>query len=105
VAKYLFINLINGETMNKKEFLKCIAKKTDKPVSQIDAILTEIISCITNTISKGDRLAIPGLGIFSMKKRMARKGRNPQTGETIKIAARKVPKFSASKTLKDAVDK
>lgn len=91
--------------MNKKDFLKCIVKKTDKPMSQVDAILAEMISCITKIIAKGDKLTIPGLGTFSMKKRTARKGRNPQTGETIKIPARKVPKFSASKALKEAVGK
>ena len=91
--------------MTKQEFLKCIANKTDKPMSQIDEILSAMIECITKTVSKGNKLAILGLGTFSMKKRVARKDRNPQTGATIKISAKKVPKFSASKALKDAVAK
>jgi DNA-binding protein HU-beta len=91
--------------MTKKDLLKCLAKKTNKPVSQIDELLLALVECITKIISKGDKLAIPGLGIFSSKKRAARVGRNPQTGKEIKIAARKVPRFSASKLLKNAVNK
>jgi nucleoid DNA-binding protein len=54
-------------------------------------------------LKKGNKVALVGFGSFSVGKRKARTGRNPQTGATIKIAARKVPKFSAGKTLKDAV--
>jgi DNA-binding protein HU-beta len=98
--------LTNKElTMNKKDFLKCLSKKTGKPLSQLDTILSEMIDCITKIITKGDKLTLPGLGTFSMKKRAARNGRNPQTGKAIKIRAKKVPKFSASKVLKEAIDK
>jgi len=91
--------------MTKQEFLKCIANKTGKPISQIDEILSAMIECITKTVAKNDKLTLPGLGTFSMKKRAARKGRNPQTGATIKIAAKKVPYFSAGAVFKKAVNK
>jgi len=54
-------------------------------------------------VKKGNKVALVGFGTFSVSKRKARTGRNPQTGATIKIAARKVPKFSAGKAFKDAV--
>lgn len=91
--------------MTKQEFLKCIANKTDKPISQIDEVLSTIIECITKTVAKGNKLTLPGLGTFSMRKRSARKGRNPQTGATIKIPAKKVPHFSAGTVFKKAVNK
>jgi DNA-binding protein HU-beta len=90
--------------MTKKEFLSYIAKNTNKPISQIDEVLSEMVKYITKTIAKGNKLTIPQLGTFSMKKRSARKGRNPQTGEAIKIAAKKVPYFSAGAVLKRAVN-
>jgi DNA-binding protein HU-beta len=91
--------------MTKQEFLKCVASKTDKPMSQIDEILSTMVECITKIVSKDDKLTIPGLGTFSMKKRAARMGRNPQTGAVIKISARKVPHFSAGAAFKKAVNK
>ena len=62
-----------------------------------------VISMITDTLKKGDEVSIAGLGIFQAKTRAGRTGRNPRTGATIQIKAMKVPKFRASKTLKDAV--
>ncbi len=62
-----------------------------------------IIAMITDTLKKGDEVSIAGLGIFQAKTRAGRVGRNPRTGATIQIKAMRVPKFRASKTLKDAV--
>ena len=62
-----------------------------------------VIMMITDTLKKGDEVSIAGLGIFQAKTRAGRTGRNPRTGATIQIKAMKVPKFRASKTLKDAV--
>lgn len=62
-----------------------------------------VIMSITTHLKKGDEVSIAGLGIFEAKTRAGRTGRNPRTGETIQIKAMKVPKFRASKTLKDAV--
>lgn len=62
-----------------------------------------IIDMITTTLQKGDEVSIAGLGIFEAKTRAGRTGRNPRTGATIQIKAMRVPKFRASKTLKDSV--
>jgi len=62
-----------------------------------------VIAAITKALSKGDKVSLVGFGSFSVRKRKARTGRNPQTGEAIKIKAKKVPVFSAGKALKDAV--
>ncbi len=62
-----------------------------------------MISCITSNLKKSEEISIAGLGIFEAKTRAGRTGRNPRTGETIQIKAMKVPKFRASKTLKDAI--
>lgn len=62
-----------------------------------------MIAFITDSLKKGDEVSIAGLGIFEAKTRAGRTGRNPRTGATIQIKAMKVPKFRASKTLKDAV--
>ena len=62
-----------------------------------------IIDSITSTLKKGEEVSLAGLGIFSVKQRAARDARNPKTGETVKVAAMKVPKFRAAKALKDAV--
>lgn len=61
------------------------------------------IAAITKAVKKGDKVALVGFGTFSLSKRKARTGRNPQTGAAIKIPARKVPKFTAGKAFKDAV--
>ena len=62
-----------------------------------------VIAAITKALSKGEKVSLVGFGSFSVRKRKARTGRNPQTGEAIKIKAKKVPVFSAGKALKDAV--
>jgi DNA-binding protein HU-beta len=62
-----------------------------------------MIAAITDFLKRGDEVSIAGLGIFEAKTRAGRTGRNPRTGETIQIKAMKVPKFRASKTLKDAI--
>jgi DNA-binding protein HU-beta len=65
--------------------------------------LDSVIKSISKALKKGDRVTLVGFGAFSVSKRKARMGRNPQTGEAIKIKARKVPKFSAGKALKESL--
>jgi len=65
--------------------------------------LDGFLTGVTKALKKGDKVTLIGFGTFAVKKRSARKGRNPQTGETIKIPATKVPKFTPGKKLKDAV--
>ena len=70
----------------------------------VENIVNAILGEITNAMAKGDRVELRGFGAFSVKHRPARTGRNPRTGEAIKIKAAKTPKFRAGKALKDAVN-
>jgi len=70
----------------------------------VERIVNTIFSEITDSMADGNRVELRGFGAFSVKKREARTGRNPRTGETINIAASKVPAFKAGKALKDAVN-
>ena len=68
-------------------------------------LVSALAETITDALKKGEKITLVGFGSFEVKKRAARKGRNPQTGEEIKIAASKAPVFKAGKSLKDAVNK
>lgn len=89
--------------MNKAELIEKIAQKENLPRAQADRILELIIDTITSTLKSGQEVALTGFGTFSAKKRAARRGVNPKTGEKIQIAAMTVPKFKAGKSLKDAL--
>jgi DNA-binding protein HU-beta len=91
--------------MNKSELIDSVAKASE--LSKADSVraLDAIVETITKSLKKGNPVALVGFGTFKVSKRNARMGRNPQTGASIKIAARKVPRFTAGKALKDAVAK
>lgn len=89
--------------MNKKELVAAIADKAEVTKVNAEASLNAIVEAISEELAKGGDVAISGLGKFSVRDRAARTGRNPQTGETISIAASKAPVFKAAKALKDAV--
>jgi DNA-binding protein HU-beta len=91
--------------MNKAELIKSLAKKFELSKIKADEVIKHILGSIADTLSKNKSAAFIGFGTFCVKKRAARKGRNPSTGEAIKIAARKVVKFSVGKKLKDTVNK
>lgn len=86
-------------TMNKGELIAKIAGDVELTKVQAAAALESFIGAVTKTLKSGDKLTLVGFGTFSVSKRAARKGRNPFTGETIKIKAKKVAKFKASKEL------
>lgn len=89
--------------MNKGDLIKEVSKVvTSKKDAQ--AAVECVFSAITEALKKEESVALVGFGTFKVAKREARKGRNPQTGEEMKIAAKKVPKFIPGKTLKEAVD-
>ena len=90
--------------MNKAELITAMAAKADLTKEQSSAALTALQSVITETLTAGDKVAIPNLGTFEVKQHAARTGHNPRTGETVEIAAKKVPAFKAAKALKDAVE-
>jgi DNA-binding protein HU-beta len=89
--------------MTKAELVDKVSKSADISKSGAGKALDEMIEAIKASLKKGQKVTLVGFGTFSVSKRKARKGRNPKTGAAIKIAARKVPKFSAGKGLKDAV--
>jgi DNA-binding protein HU-beta len=91
--------------MNKAELIDAVAKASGLSKADSDRALGAIVETVTKTLKKGGTVALVGFGTFKVSKRNARTGRNPQTGAAIKIAARKVPRFSAGKALKDAVAK
>ena len=89
--------------MNKEELIEKITKDTSLSKADAGRALNAVVDNIVKALKKGDKVTLVGFGNFSVSKRKARTGRNPQTGAAIKIAARKVPKFSAGKAFKDAV--
>ncbi len=88
--------------MNKGDLINELAKVVSTK-KEAQAAVDCIFSTITKALKKKDTVSLVGFGTFKVSKRKARKGRNPQTGEEIKIKAKKVPKFVAGKALKDAV--
>ena len=90
--------------MNKGELVASIAKQTGMTKADSQRALDAMLDAVQGTLATGDKVTIPGFGTFSTSKRSARKGRNPQTGEEIKIKAKTVAKFKAGKGLADAVN-
>jgi DNA-binding protein HU-beta len=89
--------------LNKGDLIGKISEEVGITKSQADSAINSLLGAIKSTLKKGGRVTIVGFGTFSVSKRKARAGRNPQTGAVIKIAARKVPKFAAGSDLKKAV--
>jgi DNA-binding protein HU-beta len=89
--------------MNKAGLVEVVHSVLGSTKVQAEEVTDAIFDSIIKSLSKGDEVAIAGLGKFSVKLRKAREARNPKTGETVKVPATKVPKFSAAKALKDAV--
>lgn len=89
--------------MNKAELIGAVASKSEMNKKDVEKVINTFTNVVAGALVDGDKVAITGFGIFEVIERAARTGRNPQTGETIEIAASKSPKFKASKALKDAV--
>lgn len=90
--------------MNKQELISKIAEKASISKKDAAAALTALTATITEELKSGEKVAIPSLGTFEVRKRAARTGKNPRTGEAVEIAAKKLPAFKAAKALKDAVE-
>ena len=91
--------------MNKAELIAAIAAKTGDTKKSAEATVNAFTDVVTAALTKGDKVQLVGFGSFEVRKRAARKGRNPQTKEEIKIPASKAPVFKAGKALKDLVNK
>ena len=90
--------------MNKAELVAAIAAKTGDTKKGAEASVNAFVEVITDALAKGDKVQLVGFGSFEVRKRAARKGRNPRTKEEIKIPASKAPVFKAGKALKDLVN-
>jgi len=93
----LFFTTKHTRAMNKAELIDKIAKDSGITKTQANEALDSFTNSVVASLKKGDRVTLVGFGTFSVSERSARNGRNPQTGEVIKIKARKVPKFKAGK--------
>ena len=89
--------------MNKSELINSVAESAGITKKDATAAVEAVFETIQTTLGQGDRVQVIGFGTFEVRERAARKGRNPQTGKEIDIAASKVPAFKAGKALKDAV--
>lgn len=89
--------------MTKAQLVTKIADSTGLSRKQGDAVLDALVETVVKEVKRGNSVKIPGLGIFRLRKMKARMGRNPQTGEAIKIPARKKVGFSVAKTFKESV--
>jgi DNA-binding protein HU-beta len=90
--------------VGKDELVREVAERSELGVGETRRVLEETFRAIEEHLGKGDEVRLTGFGKFSVSKRKARKGRNPQTGESMKIAAKTVPRFSAGAELKKAVE-
>jgi DNA-binding protein HU-beta len=89
--------------MSKGDLIQNVAKKASLSKAKAAVAVNEVFDSISSSLKKGKNVSLVGFGTFSVTKRKARNGRNPRTGETIKIKASKTPKFKAGKGLKEAV--
>ncbi len=89
--------------MNKSDLVRTIAAKTNVTQRDCEAMLKAFTDSIMKAVSKGEKVSMVGFGSFGVVKRKARSGRNPATGQKIKIPAKKVPKFTAGKEFRDKV--
>ena len=90
--------------MNRKELIAALAAKTDITKTEADRHILALVEIISNTLKEGGKINLNGFGIFEVRERAARIGRNPRTGETLKIKATKVPAFKAGTSLKAALN-
>jgi DNA-binding protein HU-beta len=97
-------NTFSGAGMNKTELIDHIAQEADISKAAAGRALDAVIGGVKGTLKKGGSVTLVGFGTFAVGKRTARTGRNPRTGDAIKIKAAKVPKFRPGKALKDALN-
>jgi DNA-binding protein HU-beta len=101
----LFFSILDGSfNMNKAELIDAIAASAELSKADAGRALDATVAAISKALQKGDTVTVIGFGSFVVRERAARTGRNPKTGEEIKIAASKNPVFKAGKALKDAVN-
>jgi DNA-binding protein HU-beta len=101
----LLLSILQGDKyVNKAQLIEAVAKSADISKAAAEKALDGALNAIKGSLKKGQSVTLVGFGTFRAGKRAARDGRNPRTGEVIKIKAARVPKFSAGKALKDALN-
>lgn len=90
--------------MNRKELISALAGKTGASKADADRSLLALIEIISSTLETGGKITLAGFGVFEVRERAARNGRNPKTGQTLKIKAARIPAFRAGTTLKATVN-
>ena len=99
------INSMGGKLMKKVELVEAVASKANLTKADALRALDATVEVLTDALAKGDRIPLVGFGTFAVSRREARTGRNPQTGEEVKIAARNAVTFKAGSALKEAVNR
>ena len=89
--------------MNKSELVTEVSESTEMSKKDVAKVVDAVFDAISNALQNGDKVQLVGFGNFEVRERSARKGRNPQTGEEIEIAASKIPAFKPGKALKDGI--
>ena len=90
--------------MNKTELIAAVAERTELSKKDAETALKAFTDVVAEELKKGEKVQLVGFGTFEVSERVAREGRNPQTGETMKIEASRTPKFKAGKALKDSLN-
>jgi integration host factor subunit beta len=90
--------------MTKAELVEKVADKIQLTKKQTEAVVNILLNCITEALSEGDKVELRGFGSFRIRSRNPREGRNPKTGDTVQIPAKRVPFFKAGKDLREMVD-
>ena len=90
--------------MTKAELVEKVADKIQLTKKQTETVVNILLNCITEALSEGDKVELGGFGSFRIRKRNPREGRNPKTGDTVQIPAKRVPFFKAGKELREMVD-
>jgi DNA-binding protein HU-beta len=89
--------------MNKKQFVERLVERTDSPKGEAEKHLEAFTTTVSEALKAGEEIQLPGFGKFYVREQKAREGRNPQSGEKMRIRARKVPAFKAGKALKESI--
>ena len=91
--------------MNKRELIETVSSKAEITKKEADAVVNATLDAIIEGLASEGKVIIPGFGSFEVRNKTAREGRNPRTGEKVKIAAKRAPAFKPGKAMKDAVEK
>ena len=91
--------------MKKADLVDVVAQQKNFPRPQVEATIDSLIEAVAEGLARGERIDLRGFGAFAVRESAARTGRNPQTGESIQISARRVPTFKAGKELRDKVNR